>query len=165
MTTKTRETAEDIYTGTFTAAEETIYLTRNLVRSALDMWGLEAYASDACQIMSELASNAARLTESRAFRAWVSRIDVGIELCVWDDHPGRPVIQQPHPFDVSGRGLILVQAFASGGCGWFDQGAGKTVWARIAIDYGYMYAAARRAGCPIVGPLRHVQRPRTAART
>ncbi|WP_433473933.1 ATP-binding protein [Spirillospora sp. CA-142024] len=109
--------------------------------------------------MSELASNAARLCEGRDIRAWVSRIDQGVEMCVWDDHPGRPAIQQPHPFGTSGRGLVLVQAFASGGWGWFELGEGKAVWSRIAIDYGYMLGAARTVGCPITRPLRHVDRP------
>jgi hypothetical protein len=40
-------------------------------------------------------------------------------------------------------------------------GAGKAVWARIAVDHGYMIDAARRAGRPIVRPLPHVDRPRT----
>ncbi|TDC36451.1 ATP-binding protein [Actinomadura sp. KC345] len=129
------------------------------MRGALGSWGLGAFEGDACQIMSELASNAARLCEGGNIRVWTSRISQGVEMCVWDDHPGRPVIQEPHPFATSGRGLILVQAFASGGCGWFDLGAGKAVWARIAIDHGYMLGAAHRTGSPIVGPLRHVDRP------
>ncbi len=108
--------------------------------------------------MSELASNAARLCEGRNIRVWISRIDQGVEMCVWDDH-GAAMIQQPDRFGTSGRGLILVQAFASGGCGWFKLGEGKAVWARIAIDYGYMLGAARRTGCPIVEPLPHVTRP------
>jgi hypothetical protein len=152
---------QDIFSETFRAYPETVYLTRELVRGALASWGLGAFEGDACQIMTELASNAARLCEGRNIRAWVGRADHGVEMCVWDDHPGRPVIRQPCPFDTSGRGLILVQTFASGGCGWFGLGAGKVVWARIAIDYGYMLDAARRAGRPIVEPLRHVDRPGT----
>jgi len=152
---------QDIFSETFRAYPETVYLARELVKSALASWGLGAFEGDAVQIMSELASNAARLCEGRNIRVWTSRIDQGIEMCVWDDHPGRPVIQQPHQFDTSGRGLILVHAFASGGCGWFELGAGKAVWARIAIDYAYMLGAARRTGCPVVRPLPHVDRPRT----
>ncbi|NKZ02944.1 ATP-binding protein [Actinomadura latina] len=156
---------QNILSETFRAYPETVYLTRELARSALASWGLGAFEGDACQIMTELASNAARLCKGRNIRVWVSRIDQGVELCVWDDHPGRPVIQQPHPFDTSGRGLVLVQAFASGGCGWFEVGAGKAVWARIAIDRGHMINAAREAGLPIVGRLRHVERPRTPLRS
>ncbi|MFG2244749.1 ATP-binding protein [Spirillospora sp. NPDC048823] len=150
---------QNIFSETFRAYPETVYLARELVKSALASWGLGAFEGDAVQIMSEIASNAARLCEGRHIRVWISRIDQGVEMCVWDDHPGRPVIQQPHQFCTSGRGLILVQAFASGGCGWFELYEGKVVWARIAIDHGYMLGAARRAGCPIVGPLRHVNRP------
>lgn len=152
---------QNMLSETFRAYPETVYLARELVRSALASWGLSAFEGDACQIMTELASNAARLCKGRNIRVWTSRIDQGVEMCVWDDHPGRPVIQQPHLFDTSGRGLVLVQAFASGGCGWFALGEGKAVWARIAIDHGYMLNAARRAGRPIVGPLRHVDRPCT----
>ncbi|MEO3822684.1 ATP-binding protein [Actinomadura sp. B10D3] len=148
-----------MFSENFRAYLETVYLARELVKSALASWGLGAFEGDAVQIVSELASNAARLCEGRIIRVWVSRIDQGVEMCVWDDHPGRPVIQQPHQSSTSGRGLILVQAFASGGCGWFELGEGKVVWSRIAIDYGYMLGAARRAGTPIVSPLRHVARP------
>ncbi|MFI0370426.1 ATP-binding protein [Actinomadura sp. 1N219] len=138
-------------------------MTRDLVQSSLITWGLNAYSSDACQIMSELASNAARFCLSAKMRAWISRIDVGIELCVWDDHPGRPVLQSPGQFSQHGRGLILVQAFATGGCGWAELAAGKIVWARIAIDERSMRAAASSAGCPIVGDLPRVDRPHRLA--
>ncbi|TYK47119.1 ATP-binding protein [Actinomadura decatromicini] len=141
-----------------TACRETVYLTRDLVRSSLNVWGLNAYRSDACQIMSELASNAARYCVSEKMCAWVSRLDVGIEMCVWDDHPGRPLLQTPGYFGAHGRGLIIVQAFATGGCGWAELAAGKVVWARIAIDERFIRAAALSAGCPIVGALPHMDR-------
>lgn len=96
---------QNIFAATLQAYPESVHLARELVRSALASWGLGAFEGDAVQIMSELASNAARLCEGRTIRAWVSRIDQGVEMCVWDDHPGRPAIQQPHPFDTSGRGL------------------------------------------------------------
>ncbi|WP_348637820.1 ATP-binding protein [Actinomadura madurae] len=150
---------QNIFSANFRAYPESVYLARELVKSALASWGLGAFEGDAVLIMSELASNAARLCEGRIIRVWISRIDQGVELCVWDDHPGRPVMQQPHQLCTSGRGLILVQAFATGGCGWFELGEGKAVWSRIAIDYGYMLGAARGAGSPIVSPLRHVDRP------
>ncbi|TDB81304.1 ATP-binding protein [Actinomadura sp. KC216] len=140
------------------ACRETVYLTRDLVQSSLITWGLTSYRSDACQIMSELASNAARFCLSEKMHAWVSRLDVGIELCVWDDHPGRPVLQSPGQFSQHGRGLILVQAFATGGCGWAELRGGKIVWARIAIDERTIRAAALAVGCPIPGALPHVDR-------
>lgn len=141
------------------ACPDSVYLTRALVRESLDGWGLSAYASDACQIMGELAGNAATLCEGDMVRAWVSRIDAGIELCVWDGHPGRPVLQSPWDGAECGRGLILVQAFASGGWGWCSLAEGKIVWARIAVDYAFMLSAARAVGRPVVGPLPHVRRP------
>ncbi|WP_433465517.1 ATP-binding protein [Spirillospora sp. CA-128828] len=141
------------------ACPDSVYLTRALVREALDGWGLAAYESDACQIMGELAGNAATLCEGAEIRAWVSRIDVGVELCVWDAHPGRPELQSPREGAECGRGLIIVQAFASGGWGWCSLGQGKIVWARIAIDYAFMLSGARAAGRPVVGPLPHVDRP------
>lgn len=147
------------------ACPASVYLTRALVREALDGWGLTAYASDACQIMAELAGNAATLCEGDMIRAWVSRIDAGIELCVWDGHPGRPKVQMPRHGTECGRGLIIVQAFASGGWGWCSLREGKIVWARIAIDYAFIMAAARNAGRPVVGPLPHVDRPTTPAAT
>lgn len=156
---------QNILSEIFRAYPETVYLARELVKSALASWGLGAFEGDAVQIMSELASNAARLCEGRKIRVWVSRIDQGVEMCVWDDHPDRPVVQQPHEFGTSGRGLILVQAFASGGCGWFELGEGKAVWARIAIDHGYMLGAAREAGCPILAPLQRVDRPHVPLRS
>ncbi|SNT36858.1 hypothetical protein SAMN05443665_1025104 [Actinomadura meyerae] len=141
------------------AGPESVYLSRALVREALEGWGLAAYASDACQIMGELAANAATLCKGTTIRAWVSRIDAGIELCVWDGHPGRPALQTPVDGAECGRGLIIVQAFASGGWGWCSLGEGKFVWARIAVDYAFMLSAARMVGCPVVGGLPHVDRP------
>lgn len=156
VTHKTEHTNQ--FAVRLTACRETVYLARDLVRSSLSAWGLDAYRSDGCQIMSELAANAARYCLSEKMRAWISRLDVGIEICVWDDHPGRPVLQTPGQFSQHGRGLILVQAFATGGCGWAELAAGKIVWARIAIDERFMRAAALAAGCPIVGDLPHVDR-------
>ncbi|MEO3825250.1 ATP-binding protein [Actinomadura sp. B10D3] len=141
------------------ACPDGVYLTRALVREALDGWGLAAYAIDACQIMSELAGNAATLCKGDLIRAWVSRIDAGIELCVWDGHPGHPEPQRPVDGAECGRGLIIVQAFASGGWGWCTLGEGKIVWARIAVDYAFMLSAARAVGRPVVGGLPHVCRP------
>ena len=160
--TSTLHHAEDVYRQSITACPETVYLARELVKSALASWGLSAYEGDAVQIMSELASNAARHSAGRRYDVWVCRHAHGMDVCVWDDGPGVPVIQQPHPFGASGRGLILVQAFAAR-TGWYQQGAGKTVWARVAVDARTIYESARRVGCPIGGALRTVNRPEPPA--
>lgn len=85
---------QNIFSANFRAYPESVYLARELVKSAR-LLGLGAFEGDAVLIMSELASNAARLCEGRIIRVWISRIDQGVELCVWDDHPGRPSCNSP----------------------------------------------------------------------
>lgn len=57
----------------------------------------------------------------------------GLAVTVHDDEPSPPVIPAPHPLSLGGRGLRLVDGFASAwGVTPDVDGAGKGVWFRLA---------------------------------
>ncbi len=109
-----------------------VRLARRFVAERLREWGLESLEDDALLVTSELAANAIthagsdceiRLTLSPASL----RIDVG------DRGVGTPEPQPPSVTEEHGRGLVLVDAVASAWGLDALPGAGKVVWAELAL--------------------------------
>ncbi|GAA3656824.1 ATP-binding protein [Streptomyces chitinivorans] len=89
---------------------ESARTARRLVRSVLlNRWGLsEALAEDTVLLVSELVGNAVRHTgaQSLGLRLRLRRGRIRVE--VRDPSRGLPCLLPVHEFDVSGRGLFLV---------------------------------------------------------
>lgn len=83
-------------------------------------------------VVSELATNAVRHAGS-AFEIELIRERRGLMVAVRDFGQGRPVPATPHPEDLSGRGLQIVENLATA-WGVEMEPSGKVVWAVVALD-------------------------------
>jgi anti-sigma regulatory factor (Ser/Thr protein kinase) len=102
---------------------------RQFVIDALGAWRLDEIADDASIVVSELATNA--LLHARSdFTVELSWADDTVRLSVRDASPLLPVVRNPSPTTIAGRGLVLISAIAtSWGTEVFDDG--KVVWAEF----------------------------------
>ncbi|MFB4301338.1 ATP-binding protein [Actinomadura sp. NTSP31] len=128
--------ARDEFTLRWHAYPESVYLTRSLVTQACEEWELPQHDYVGRTIMSELAANAVvHAVEGHEVQAWVTRLGDAIEFRVWDPSHAPPVVPQADFEAEDGRGLMMVQFLASGGCGYRHMigGLGKVVWARLAL--------------------------------
>jgi anti-sigma regulatory factor (Ser/Thr protein kinase) len=107
---------------------------RTAARSLLIEWGLSDLTESVEQIVTELVTNAVKVSADYVvpppvqFRMSATRGAVLIE--VWDCDPRTPVIRQPASLDETGRGLLLV-ATMSTEWGWNEFGQGKIIWAEV----------------------------------
>lgn len=120
------------------ACDANVYLVRDLVDQATESWGLAAMRHTGRLILTELATNAARLYEGATIHAFITRPDDRtpvIEAGIWDpDHTRMPRIVQADLADERGRGLFMINALTGGRLGWFPSNGsarGKVVWARF----------------------------------
>ncbi|MEB3964595.1 ATP-binding protein [Streptomyces kunmingensis] len=103
---------------------------RRLTRSFLAGRSDEA-AADAELVVSELVTNAARVSEHRCRMSL--RMDAGeLIVEVRDDGPGLPQLKPASPTAESGRGIALVHALAQRWSVLPDRRGGKTVRAVFA---------------------------------
>ena len=132
---------------TLAAVPAAVGHSRDLVRLALDRWGLASLATDAEMVVSELATNAIRATgrtdadatwndvgdDAAAFHVRLLLFEASIVIEVWDADPAPPIPQHGTGEEEGGRGLMIV-AMLSAKWDWFPvpQG-GKVVWAECAI--------------------------------
>ncbi|WP_053689335.1 ATP-binding protein [Streptomyces sp. WM6372] len=110
------------------------HLTRKLVVQAARRWRLlsEAAMGDLELCVGEIVANAVEHTGSTS-EVRVSATASGVRVEVVDSDPQLPMSAAPDADGESGRGLLLVDALASG-WGAFRVGAGKAVWFEIAAD-------------------------------
>lgn len=117
------------------ASVETVYLVRNLVDQGADLWGLSDNARFLGKlILTELATNAAKLYAGGLINAWIAHPRPGlVEVGVWDPDGGTmPKIIEADDLAVSGRGLFMIRELTGGRLGWYpSRRAGKVVWARF----------------------------------
>lgn len=102
---------------------------RLAVEHCLRRWCLSAALDDACLIVSELVANSARL--GSVFSLALTRKPAGLLIEVRDRSSEPPVLQAPGLDSETGRGLLLVEAYATA-WGWRPEATGgKTTWARL----------------------------------
>jgi anti-sigma regulatory factor (Ser/Thr protein kinase) len=114
-----------------------VSVSRVFVRHYLLSRGYEDLVYNACQITSELVSNAIQATGAGHPKAWGRiRLYLGANegrplLEVWDSSPEMPVLKVPDYINESGRGLHIVKELAAE-FGWVKrEEGGKTVWALL----------------------------------
>lgn len=113
-------------------------LARTFVAHHLAALGHGEMTDDACQIISELVTNALAETPGRPIWISLGPDSAGRMLLeVWDCSPHPPVLRDPDPYDESGRGLLITCALAAD-CGYRllspdtpgeRDTTGKVVWA------------------------------------
>ncbi|WP_431034021.1 ATP-binding protein [Streptomyces sp. P6-2-1] len=111
--------------------EESAEAARRLVRHALAAWGCRSLSGPATLVVSELVANAVAHACGEVVRVAVTRREGGgIESAVSDSSRTRPVRRTPAPDALTGRGLLLVAAFAER-WGTEPKPWGKRVWAEV----------------------------------
>ena len=107
---------------------------RTLAQVLLAEWGLTQLEDSVLLVVSELVTNAVRISMDYPvplpvqFRMSATRSSVLIEVRDCDPRP--PVIGDPMDLDESGRGLFLI-ATLSAQWGWAEVKQGKVVWAEL----------------------------------
>jgi two-component sensor histidine kinase len=109
-------------------------LARTFVAHHLNSLGAGEKVPDACQIISELVTNAIAETPDRSIWIYLGPNDAGqLVLEVWDSSRNPPVMRGDDLLAESGRGLVITEAL-SAGCGYRvldDNSEGKIVWALL----------------------------------
>jgi anti-sigma regulatory factor (Ser/Thr protein kinase) len=102
---------------------------RRFVVDILTAWNLRGHAEDAAIVVSELATNAIFHARSD-FIVAVSLLDATVRISVRDASRELPVVRDPSPTTVSGRGLVLVDAIAQR---WGTEPLvdGKLIWVEL----------------------------------
>jgi anti-sigma regulatory factor (Ser/Thr protein kinase)/anti-anti-sigma regulatory factor len=107
-------------------------LARETVAEACKAWSMPHLRDDAEIVVTELVANAVRHA-SGDLRLTVTRGQRFLHLSVRDGSPVAPVLRRPDPGSVmGGRGLVLVEALASG-WGSTPTAGGKVVWATLRL--------------------------------
>lgn len=116
-------------TRSFSGESNTIGAARRFVVDTLHSWGLDQLADAASMVVSELVTNAIIHAESD-FDVSLSSHGDAVRLSVRDHSPAIPVVRNPGPTAISGRGLRMVAALARQ---WGTEaiGDGKVVWAEL----------------------------------
>ncbi|WEH27732.1 ATP-binding protein [Streptomyces sp. AM 3-1-1] len=110
---------------------ESAATARMLIREVLTYWDLAHLTEPAALITSELVGNAVTHAEGGVIRLAVKKLDVeGVRITVSDCSHARPLPRTPCPEALTGRGLTLVDAFASA-WGTDPEPEGKRVWAEV----------------------------------
>ena len=87
--------------------------------------------SDALIIASELVTNAIQAGCSLGRMGWALELEC-LQLSVFDDAPGWPVMQDAGPTDTHGRGLRIIDALAAAR-GTRKVDGGKLAWAALQL--------------------------------
>jgi anti-sigma regulatory factor (Ser/Thr protein kinase) len=107
---------------------------RRLADEALQSWDLADRADDVLLVTTELVQNVTKHTDDGG-ELRVSLDGDAILVEVTDTNPRLPLVLQPEPGRVGGRGMLLIAAVARS---WGTRPAawagrkGKTVWAELA---------------------------------
>ncbi|MGH3389896.1 MAG: ATP-binding protein [Actinomadura sp.] len=119
-------------------APQAAELGRAFIRRRLIGLGYGDLIDDACQIASEMISNAVTvLTTGEHVMQGSIRLRLNpnqgrllVEL--WDSSPEMPVLKEMDPFSESGRGLHIIRSLAER-FGWYadEERGGKTTWALL----------------------------------
>ncbi|MEU3862762.1 ATP-binding protein [Streptomyces sp. NPDC028722] len=110
-------------------------IARYFVRGVLRGWGLAGRVEDdAALVVTELVNNAVRHARTPSLRVTVCRTTVStIRLGVIDLVPARlPVLRKPSEWDISGRGLAMVDVLARN-WGYSRSPWAKCVWAELEV--------------------------------
>lgn len=109
------------------------------VRQVLWEWGLTWPSEDVELLVSELVTNALRVTQAMEqeapIRLWMLSDKNQILIMVWDGHPRPPVRIEAADEAIGGRGLLLVETLSER-WGWYpakDIG-GKWVWCSVTAN-------------------------------
>jgi anti-sigma regulatory factor (Ser/Thr protein kinase) len=107
---------------------------RAYVEAALESWGLTALTENVTLVVSELVTNTVRYAPDLLTLECSISADGRFVLEVADPSAELPIPGEAGPFDVRGRGLVIVEALADEwGARLTDDTGGKVVWAAFDV--------------------------------
>ncbi|MFI9616772.1 ATP-binding protein [Streptomyces sp. NPDC052023] len=131
--TKLNQRGMPSYTVLLPCEPESVQRARRLVASALSAWGMNALASDAELIVSELLTNTIDHTPCRTARVMIKRLRRHrVRVSVADTYPATPSLSPAGSTCERGRGLMLVEALSSQ-WGYDRHPHRKTTWAELLL--------------------------------
>jgi len=117
---------------TFSGGLSSVREARRFLGTVLREWGTDDFEFAAPQVLSELATNAALHARS-SYTVEIHLDEDCLQIQVTDGSPRLPRVRSYAADATTGRGMGLVAALSSA-WGATTNGAGKTVWARVASD-------------------------------
>ncbi|WP_424861411.1 ATP-binding protein [Streptomyces sp. MMS24-I29] len=134
----------------FLRKDRAIPEARTFVGDTLDQWGLPLTArrDDILLCVSELATNAVRhATAGQRFLVRIREDGELLRIEVLDKSRRRPRVRTPNSDESSGRGLLLVDAFADLWGVDAITPRGKAVWSEFSLTGSPSIAVPRRGSC------------------
>lgn len=125
------------YRGQYTGSRESATRARHDVEMILSTWHLDELRYPAAQVVAELMANAVSHCGVKPVTMEMTRTPAGVRITVEDSCLKEPVPREAAPTDESGRGMLLIAAFASA-WDWevvrsSRRPVGKRVWADLAM--------------------------------
>ncbi|MCX4742772.1 ATP-binding protein [Streptomyces antibioticus] len=127
------------------AVGSAVSVSRHFIRLTLSKWHAKSIEGDATLVVSELVTNAVKMTgvldrqptwmELETLSLVTVRmigLDTSVVIEVWDTSQQMPVLQKPDDDTEGGRGLLLVEETAKN-WGSYRTPRGKLVWAEIPV--------------------------------
>jgi|HubBroStandDraft_4_1064222.scaffolds.fasta_scaffold430663_1 hypothetical protein len=121
------------------AYDSAVPCARGHVRSVAIEWGLRYLADTAELLVSELVTNALnasqdlRTLETPVVRLCLVSDEMSLVIHVWDGSKEMPVGKEAGAGDLSGRGLMIIDAL-SAEWGSYHKAEGKVVWAMVSTS-------------------------------
>ncbi|MEW1912335.1 SpoIIE family protein phosphatase [Kitasatospora sp. NPDC085895] len=120
----------EVATWELAGAEEEVRRARRLVRDQLGVWQLDALISDTELLVSELVTNAVRVSHGHVQLQLILGEKLLVEVS--DDSHNLPSLEPGGPRDEYGRGLRLVSTISER-WGTARKAVGKVVWFELAL--------------------------------
>ncbi|MER5492972.1 ATP-binding protein [Streptomyces sp. NPDC002490] len=138
------------------AVGSAVSVSRHFIRLTLSKWHARSIEGDAVLVVSELVTNAVKVTGVIDRQpTWVELetmslvtvrlvgLDTSVVIEVWDVSQQMPFLRRPDDDTEGGRGLVLVQETAKD-WGSYRTPRGKLVWAQIPVPEASSSALPRR---------------------
>jgi anti-sigma regulatory factor (Ser/Thr protein kinase) len=102
-------------------------------RQILWEWRLTGLSDSAELLVTELVTNAVKISREQPVRLWLLADRTRLMILVWDSSPLPPVRMNSGDDDENGRGLLLVETLSTQWNWYFPplERGGKVVWALI----------------------------------
>jgi len=108
-------------------------------KQVLSQWGLKEFSERVELLVSELATNAVKASQSPDWifpiRLWLRSDGARVMILVWDINPQPPTRVEADEEAESGRGLLLVETLSEK-FDWYphEEFGGKVVWSLIGAE-------------------------------
>ena len=108
-------------------------------RQILWEWRLTGLSDSAELLVTELVTNAVKISREQTVRLWLLADRTRLMILVWDSSPLPPVRMSSGDDDENGRGLLLMETLSAQWNWYFPPlgKGGKVVWALIPLEFAH----------------------------